>query len=368
LAATIAASVAVGVGVALARAERERRGTRAQRSRERQFTLLAGEPLAEGLTRMALGQLDMAIELLAGDGGDLDAVQAVHETRKALKRARALIGLLADELGEQTVARESAVLRDAGVHLARIRDTEVTLSTLDGLLERHPDKLAHRRAVARLRARLLAERDRVAELALSDAAARARTLAELRAARGRVAAWSLADRDGMQLIEPTLKRLYRDGRRRHRLAAHGSGDRARAMHRWRKRVKDLRYAAEILDRSELEASAPRSRRRRGGRRRKRSRRRSHAQHIRRVARRADAVSELLGEEHDLVLLAAQVRERGAGGERVPPGARRLLLKLIARRRKRLRKQALRAGKRLYAPTPKQFLREVRRAFARAGDR
>src|ERR1700730_2120460 len=125
LAATIAASVAVGVGVALARAERERRAARAQRSRDRHFTLLPGERLADGLRRMALGQLDLAIELLAGEDGGKPGEKAVHETRKALKRLRALLKLLEDELGEQIFARETAVLREAGRRLAAARDAEV---------------------------------------------------------------------------------------------------------------------------------------------------------------------------------------------------------------------------------------------------
>src|ERR1700680_55626 len=66
LAATLAATVAVGVGVALAKAERERRSARARRARDRQFALLPGERLADGVRRMALGQLDPAIEHAPG--------------------------------------------------------------------------------------------------------------------------------------------------------------------------------------------------------------------------------------------------------------------------------------------------------------
>ena len=62
---------------------------------------------------MALEQTDLAIEQLAGaEGGD--ARKAVHETRKAIKRLRAIVRLLRDELGEETCAREQATLRDAG--------------------------------------------------------------------------------------------------------------------------------------------------------------------------------------------------------------------------------------------------------------
>lgn len=363
----MAATVAIGLGVALARAEHDRRAVRAQRARERQFALLPGERPADGLRRMALGQLDLAIELLADDRA-MPAEKAVHEIRKALKRLRALIRLLEDELGEQASARESAVLREAGRRVAGARDAEVVLGTFDQLIKAHPDKLAHRRGVARLRERLAAERDMAAQGALGDPATRAQVLGDLRAARDRAARWSLSDADGIESIEPALERLYRQGRRRHRRAAGGKGRRARAMHEWRKRVKDLRYAAEMLERVDPDDRAGNGRGKRGKRERKRARGRGEAGYLHRVARGADELGELLGDEHDLVLLTARVRAKGAGGREadgVGRGTRRVLLQLIARRRKRLRKQALREGGRLYRRRPTNFARRARSAYARS---
>ncbi len=367
LAATLAATVAVGLGVAFARTERERRVARERRSRERRFALLEGERLIEGLRRMALGQLDEAIELLEGRGSASSPERAVHDTRKALKRLRALVRLLEDELGEQTFERENALLRDAGVRLSQARDAEVMLITLDGLLERHSKRLTSRRGVQRLRARLQRERDGAAELALADGATRAGVLDELRAMRVRVSEWDLADPGGIEAVEPALRRLYAKGRRRRQRAARAHGDRARGrrLHEWRKRVKDLRYAAEMLDRADAKG-------RKGGKAGKKGKagRRApaggEAAYIRRVARRADDLGELLGEEHDLAMLAARVRAEAKAGRAsgaAGPGTRRVLLKLIARRRKKLRKRALRDGERLYGRSPKKFVRRMRAAAA-----
>ena len=99
VAATLAATVVVGVGVALARAERSRRANPPPSSRARQFALLPGERLAHGLQRMALEQLDYTIELLDSGAGTASPAIATHETRKSLKRLRALMGLLEAELG-----------------------------------------------------------------------------------------------------------------------------------------------------------------------------------------------------------------------------------------------------------------------------
>jgi CHAD domain-containing protein len=392
LAATLAATAAVGVGVALARAGRDRRTSRSQLARERQFAMLPTEGLAVGLKRIALGQLELAIEMLVTEDGQSLSESAVHEARKALKRLRALIRLLEDELGEQVFARENAVLREAGRRLSAARDAEVMVATLEDLMRRYPGELAHRRGVVRLHAAVRAERERVVQQSLGDGSAAADALDELRGVRRRVIAWSLSDRPGIETVEPALKRLYGRGRRRYRRVALGRGNLTLALHLWRKRVKELRYAAEMLDRADPDdrAGARASwtphgftpgaaggklvgRGRRRNRRRKQARRRREALYIRRVARRADELGELLGAEHDLAVLAARVRSpadaattAGAATAPVPGrGARRVLLRLIAKRRRRLRKQALREGKRLYRRGPKRFSARVRSASGAA---
>ncbi len=346
------------MGVALARAERERRDALARRKRERRFGLNASEPPGAGLRRIALGQIDVALDALRDETAGSPA-KRVHEARKALKRLRALLRLLEDELGERAYERESAVVRDVGARLSRARDAEVLLATLEGLIARHPSELGQRRGVRRLRARLQHERDGVAETALADGAGDG-AVAELLALRIRVATWQPADRDGIAAVEPALGRIYAKGRKRMRRAARASGARAsgRRLHEWRKRVKDLRYAAEMLERAEDER--PRG----SGNGGKRKRARDSSAFARKTAERADDLGELLGEEHDLAVLAERVRSdaragRAAGG--VGPRARKALLKAIARRRKRLRKRALHDGAKLYERKPKRFVRKMRRA-------
>ncbi len=388
LAATLVATVAVGIGVAFAQAERTRRSAKRQAKqqlgRERRFTQLPGEALGEALRRMALGQLDLAIELLARDGdgllardgdgllardgdgllardgdgllardgdgllardgdldGDLDGraldvldARAIHETRKALKRLRALVGLLREDLGEPRFKREHAILRDAAGRLASARDAEVMVETLDALLQRHPRKLARQRSLIELRKLLVAERAAAAQRTLDDQATRAEVLRELRDLRERARCWVLPDRSGISMVEHDLRRVYRQGRERKRLLARGKGG-ARELHEWRKRVKDLRYAAEILG-------------------------------LRPLARRAEKLGDSLGEEHDLVVFAAQLPPPGQAPFKGKRGrrARKALLGKIAQRRRRLRKRALHEGERLYRRKPKKFTRRVRRAHAR----
>jgi CHAD domain-containing protein len=332
----VLATLTVGA-IALAKGERDRRLARARRVRERRFTLLDGERPEDGMKRMALAQLDLAIELLQGEGNVALSEDAVHDTRKAIKRLRALARLLREELGEQAFARENGALRDVARRLAGARDAEVLVSTLDRLLQSHERGLARRRPVVELRAQLLAERDRAARRELGNVATREAVLGELYAVRRRVTAWRLPARPGLQLVEPGLRRIYRQGRRRDRRALRAKPGDTRALHQWRKRVKDLRYAAQMLGLTKL-------------------------------AKRADALQERLGEEHDLALLDERVNAPNsplAGGGRRRKRTRKQVLKLIARRRARLRKQALREGERLYKRKPKRFAKRTHKRLAPA---
>jgi len=358
LAATIAATVAVGVGVAIARAGRDRR-PEGPAPHDHDLGMHRGERLADGMRRMALGQADLAIGLLERPAGGVVDEHAVHETRKALKRLRALLRLLRGELGEETYARETAALRDLAARLAGARDAEVRLATLQALIDRYPRRLGHRRGVEKLLGRLAAERERISRQTLAEPAVRLEVLAGLRAFRARASGWHLPERHGTRLIEPGLERIYRQGRSRYRRVVHGRRNRVAAMHVWRKRVKDLRYAAEMLQwhgPSGEEGDGRRKDKRKPG---------ADARALRRLAQRADELGELLGEDHDLAMLAMMLRdtdrERGSGGLRVGRGTRKTLLKLIARRRRELRKRAFRKGERLYASRPRRFVRRVRAA-------
>ena len=356
VAATLAASVVLGLGVAVARVERDRRVDAKRRKRERRFGLHAEEPLGEGLRRIALAQLDIAIESIDATSAR-SAEDRVHEARKALKRMRALLRLLEDELGADAYDHDSSIVRDAGRRLAPARDAAVLLSTLDRLIERHPKRLGRRGGVQRLRAQLRREREGAAALALARAGRGGDVLDDLLALRAQMAARQPLPGSSPAGLEPAVRRVYGKGRKRMRQAARGGGrSNGRKLHEWRKRVKDLRYVAEMLERSDPGKRAP------GGHKRSaRKRARARAAFVGRVARRADDLGELLGEEHDLAVLAERVRS-DARDQLAPStlgrGSRRALLKAIARRRRRLRKRALRDGARLYARRPKRFVGRV----------
>jgi CHAD domain-containing protein len=334
VAAGLIGAVGLGIGLALTRSELDRRSARAS-SKRSEFAPRGDETVATRLQRIAIEQLDIAIDSLSDPSG---SAQAVHETRKAIKRLRALLRLLAGELGRKRSKRENAALRDCARRLASVRDSEIVVSSLDAMVDRHPRRLAGEKSIVRFRAKLIAERELAHREARLSGGTREEVLEQLRMIRGRVQSWRMHERD-FELIESDATAIYRRGRRAFRVAR--KSRETAAMHDWRKRVKDLRYTAEML--------TPKQPRHTGERKR-----------MERLARRSARLAELLGEEHDLALLAERVRKQRklfAKSKRT----RKILLGKIERRRDYLRAAALELGEQLYGQPAGEFARTIRRA-------
>jgi CHAD domain-containing protein len=317
-----AAVAAGGLAAAAGKAGLDRRSRRA-RDRERRYRLRKGEPVGEGLRRIARGQIDAAAERLRGDTAEeLDV--AVHEARKGFKRLRAAVRLARDGLGADAARRENAAYRDTARRLAAARDAQVMVDTLDDLCERYAGDIEGR-PFAELRAALAAENDQARRRLEEDESGRREALGELERARARVAGWSL-DGGGTEVLEPGLRRVYRRGRRGFRAAR--ADPTTENLHEWRKRAKDLWHAAQIV-----QPAAP-------GR-------------AKRLAGEAHRLSDLLGLDHDLAVLRTEALRRRRLWA-ADPARRELLCALIDRRRDELRREALELGAGLYRRKPRAF--------------
>jgi CHAD domain-containing protein len=294
----------------------------------RRFRLREGELAADGIRRIACGQLDLSIERLDG-GNDEDLGTAVHEARKSFKRLRATVRLARDELGDEVYRRENTAFRNAGRRLAGTRDSQVLLETLEALSERYPNE-APRAGFLGFES-MLADEHAAAQQRLQVGSAAAAVLSELRHARQRVPTWPL-EGEALATLAPGLRRIYRRGRGAYRTARRDTTD--ENLHELRKRVKDLWYAAQIL-------------------------RPASTKRMRRVAREAHKLSDVIGEEHDLTMLEDRARERRDrfGHDRMVDE----LAALIERRRRELQQEALRIGARLYRKKPRKVARPVAKA-------
>ncbi|HWI07451.1 MAG TPA: CHAD domain-containing protein [Solirubrobacteraceae bacterium] len=303
----------------------------------RRFRLRAGEAVADGLRRAARGQLADSSDALARatDRGELD--DAVHDTRKSIKRVRATLRLSRHAIGDAAYERENAALRSIAGRLSQARDARVLIDTLADLERRFPDELPPA-AVEGLHARLEDERQRAMAQLADDSDLAVTTRQALEDARARTADWDFGRQD-FAAIAPGLRRVYARGRKRMRAA--GDEPRAERLHDARKRVKDLWHAAELL-------------------------RPAHPKRMKRLARDAHEVASLLGDHHDLSVL----REYAESNPQLftDMASRETLLRVLDRRRDELARRALKRGRRLYERPPRQFVAQVQRGWRkRVGD-
>jgi CHAD domain-containing protein len=266
-------------------------GRAGRAGRARAFRLRRREAVAAGIRRIARGQIDAAVERLEGRSDEEPGV-AVHEARKGFKRLRATVRLARGELGDGAYRRENVAFRDAGRRLAGPRDSQVLLETLDGLCERFPAEL-DAASLERFRAGLVVEHEAAQRRLRVHPATPGDVVVDLRAARLRVGRWRLGT-DGFEALAPGLERIYGGGRRALRAARATPTD--EHFHEWRKRVKDLWYAAQIL-------------------------RPAEPRRMKKLAARAHGLSNLLGADHDLAILRERALSRRADSPRRPPSAR-----------------------------------------------
>jgi CHAD domain-containing protein len=241
--------------------------------------------------------------------------ERVHEARRELKKARAALRLVRGGIGEKTFRRENSPLRAVARRLSAVRDAQVLIDAFDRLAPR---------GFAAVRRRLLEESRRAQARALAQGSllGGAKTL---RHARRRAKRWGCAAADS-ETVFSGLERSYRNGRKAMRRSL-DSGAEA-DFHEWRKQAKYLRYELQLL-----EDSWP--------------------AWVSRYCGELRALSDRLGDAHDLGLLDAKIHEAG-------------LAVLIQARRRKLRAQAERMGRRLYAEKPKAFAARLRpRRFSAA---
>jgi CHAD domain-containing protein len=263
------------------------------------------------------------------DGGGMSDEQ-IHNARRDLKRSRASLRLLRPIIGKRAYARENKALRDAARPLSAARDAKVVMDTLDGLLESCVSP-SQRKVLQTLHTRLENARHAARETLLADVT-RGGSAQALDRVWARVDRWRIA-RKGAPRVLAGLERVYRRGREA--LAKAEQDPSAENLHEWRKQVKYLGNAMEVL--SESSGRTPGK-----------------------PVKRAAAVASALGDDHDLVVLNERIVDVHAGSQ----NAHRALSSRITRHRADLAAKALRRGRKLYKLKAKTFIKRLQREFRR----
>jgi CHAD domain-containing protein len=204
------------------------------------YRLAPSESAEAAVRRLLIGELDGAIEWLGGADRALDL--RVHETRKHLKRLRAVLAL-ADALVEPDALRElGAAARAAARQLSALRGQAALLACFDALLERAPAALREPGAMRRTRAALnpLVLADCDVETPLEQA----RML--LLHARGRANRFDVVTGlTGWEAWAPGFRSTYRAARRALTHALRYPT--ARHLHAFRTAEKRHLYQVELLE-------------------------------------------------------------------------------------------------------------------------
>lgn len=319
-----------------------------------------GKSLRKAVFAILEEQLDSArqhVEVAADPAtSDKAAAEAVHEARKSLKRLRATVRLLRRGLGQKRVSRAGRQLAEVGRALAATREAQVTNDVLrdlkracaaprpteppgelpadEGAAVQPPEYAGYAQAVATAQ-KVYRELPQPKAIRPTPAV-RDQVVSELAAARQRVAGWSLRGK-ARRSLQDGLERAVRRARQAWEVArVPGEPEHAaEQFHDLRKRVKDLYYMASLLTPAQPAELEP-------------------------LAEKLDQLADLLGDDHDLAVLAEHARARPAefgGAEVVTP-----LLALAAARQQALRAALGPLADSLHELKPRRFARTVARGL------
>lgn len=273
--------------------------------------------LATQLHSLALQQVDAALDYATNSTSEPNL--AVHETRRCLKRLRALLRLVKEAVGDTIYDRDRRYLRQLGQRLAGLRDAAATAQTLASLQTQAAETLP-RKTWQIIRKEVRGRQPR-AEKTLAAVAAK------LKVARSRIAHWPLESVDDA-LLRSALRKSYRRGRRAMKVAL--AQPQAEHLHEWRKQVNQLRHQWRILQTLNLVAGKERLQ----------------------VSR---ALAQALGSYNDLVVLAERLPQLNFAGRETE---RHTLRQLIQTAQAENETTAGQLGQQLYQVSPKAFLKSL----------
>ncbi|WP_349363810.1 MAG: CHAD domain-containing protein [Roseitalea porphyridii] len=279
--------------------------------------------------------LDRQVALIAADqagkarhallGGIDDRDEAIHEARKRFKKLRGLYRLVRPCAGDFYDA-ENARLRDAARNLSVIRDAAALVETIDRLR----DDPAHEGVVDDLdhvRARLVERRNAIAEQGggLDDAMADAVAACEATMEAAGALDLKLDPDEAAACLADGMTKTYKRGRK-----ALGKARKSGDPEQWHEARKRMKYHA--MHCRLLRHGWPGSMRLR--------------------ARQAKTIADLLGDDHDLAVLAALADdEPDQVGDK---GPRASLSHAIGLTSERLRSEAVELAEPMLADKPKRL--------------
>lgn len=234
---------------------------------------------------------------------------------------------VAEQPGGHVGSGARKLLRSVNHTLSRLRDADAMVVTLAGLRKRNPHLFSDQ-TFARMQHRLLAHK-RAAKRAANSADAWKKVDRPLRKLQRAVKQWQPAPK-GFDALLAGCRSSHRAGRRAMRCAL--KTQLATDFHEWRKRIKTLWYALRLIE----DTSAD----------------------VRRDIRALHRAETALGNEHNVVVLCAELTK---DGRRSPLDLDRARV-AADRYQGALRTRAIASATRIYRRTPSACGRSLERAW------
>lgn len=294
----------------------------------------AGETLSEGLNRVIEAQFDIALQIASADRDEQAA--AVHETRKAIKRLRAMLRLVRDRMSLDGYHTDNAMLKLIAAELSAVRDSWVMSQILERLLPHEGDTSGIIPVlIDRLQDRYRTESAAV----LENKALMASIVEQLEHVRDSAKRWTVMAGEQTRplphefaTVAPGLQRVYKRGRRGMRIVTGSPTD--TLLHVWRKRAKYLRHQVEALNVLDPERLA--------------------AQEA-----ELERLTDLLGDDHDLAVLLSRLADDAALTEGINATG---VFDLIYTERHDLQAEAIALGGRLFEEPSTEFLTYIEKIW------
>jgi CHAD domain-containing protein len=281
------------------------------------YQLRREETPGEGLRRMYRKQVELALAVARGERETKDT--PVHETRKHLKKARAVLRLVRKEIGRGLFKKQNCALRDVGRLISEIRDAEVRLQTvreLQGIARRQ-----RRHSFDKLEEILMMELE---NFVAAFAEWQDQAIPILERVRDETDCWTV-DQFGFKQFRRGVQATYKRGRKA--LAEAKRTRTAECFHIFRKEAKQLWYQLRIL-------------------------RPTNPVVLKNLTDDLGALGDLLGRAHDLSFLADRLHQEPNRTEWQREG--RQLLAVIEASQSDLQRGAADLGERFYAERPRDF--------------
>jgi CHAD domain-containing protein len=288
------------------------------------FRIRAEESVAEGLQRLAKKNVRVALDEL---GGSPPSDEAIHEARKSLKKARAILETIQADNGR--LDRDEKQLRKVNHILSPLRDADAMRQIFAELRNRNP-RLFSEHTFARLRRQLTSHRRDLLESASRDGAWE-KACRSLRSLRRSAKRWRPSHRQ-FGALAPGLRIAHKNGRKTMARALKRQG--AADFHEWRKAIKALWYELRLIE--------------------------PCGTRIRRQVAALGRAETWLGDDHNLVVLCAELSKQASScGATVDFDRVRLA---ADRYQCALRNKTIASVRSLFERKSNAYVREIKRAW------